>query len=86
MDLQELIEKYKKEWDKYGMGASISYSKVVADLESINSMSECERQPVDNNEQGGNKCNNCKDIKFPWYIRWFVAEVQCPVCKRKFHL
>jgi len=30
INTKELIKKYKKEWDKYGMGSSISYSQVVS--------------------------------------------------------
>ena len=33
--LEKLIDKYKKEWDKYGMGSKISYSQVVSELEEI---------------------------------------------------
>ena len=35
MNIEQLIKKYKKEWDKYGMGSSISYSQVVSELEQI---------------------------------------------------
>lgn len=38
----------------YRIGFSRQFGK--ATLDSNNSMSECERQPVGNNEQGGNKC------------------------------
>jgi len=35
INTKELIKKYKKEWDKYGMGSSISYSQVVSELEEL---------------------------------------------------
>ena len=30
--LKQLIDKYDKEWTKYGMGSTISYSRVVTEL------------------------------------------------------
>ncbi len=33
--VEKLIAKYKKQWDKYGMGSVISYSQVVSDLIKI---------------------------------------------------
>jgi len=33
--LNNLILKYKRQWDKNGMGSGISYSKVISDLEKI---------------------------------------------------
>jgi hypothetical protein len=33
--LEELIAKYNKQWNKYGMGSVISYSQVVAELEKV---------------------------------------------------
>ena len=33
--VEKLIAKYKKQWDKYGMGSVISYSQVVSDLEKL---------------------------------------------------
>lgn len=61
MNRTELIDKYIKR-------IKIDYpedDKLMIDLEdfakelSINSMSEGERQPVGNNEQGVNKCDEC---------------------------
>jgi ribosomal protein S24E len=34
-ELEKLIEKYNKQWNKYGMGSVVAYSKVVADLEKL---------------------------------------------------
>jgi hypothetical protein len=33
MEIEKLIEKYKRDWKKYGMASTISYSDVIADLE-----------------------------------------------------
>lgn len=33
--LDVLIEKYKKQFDKYGMGSGISYSELISDLEKL---------------------------------------------------
>lgn len=41
--VEKLIAKYKKQWDKYGMGSVISYSQVVSDLEKLKEM-EIENQ------------------------------------------
>lgn len=30
-----LIEKYNKQWEKYGIGSSISYSELIADLKQL---------------------------------------------------
>jgi hypothetical protein len=34
-ELEKLIAKYNKQWNKYGMGSVIAYSQVVADLEKL---------------------------------------------------
>lgn len=34
--LKQLINKYEKEWTKYGVGAVISYSELLTDLKSCN--------------------------------------------------
>ena len=36
--VQILIEKYNKQWEKYGMGSSISYSELIADLKQLKEM------------------------------------------------
>ena len=41
--IQILIEKYNKQWEKYGMGSSISYSELIADLEQTK---EIEKQKM----------------------------------------
>lgn len=33
--VEKLIEKYNKQWNKYGMGSAISYSQVIANLEKL---------------------------------------------------
>lgn len=30
--INKLIEKYEAEWNRYGMGSGISYSKLISDL------------------------------------------------------
>jgi hypothetical protein len=42
--LHQLIQKYKRDWNKYGMGSVVSYSEVVSDLE------RCEREQSANSE------------------------------------
>jgi len=37
-ELEKLIAKYNKQWNKYGMGSVIAYSQVVADLEKLKEM------------------------------------------------
>jgi hypothetical protein len=39
-ELEKLIAKYNKQWNKYGMGSVIAYSQVVADLEKLKEMEE----------------------------------------------
>lgn len=34
-ELEKLIAKYNKQWNKYGMGSVVAYSQVVADLEKL---------------------------------------------------
>jgi hypothetical protein len=36
--VETLIEKYNKQWNKYGMGSVVAYSQVVADLEKLKEM------------------------------------------------
>ena len=36
--VEQLIAKYNKQWNKYGMGSVVAYSKVVADLEKLKEM------------------------------------------------
>lgn len=47
--MEELIEKYKEEWEKYGMGSGISYSKVIADLKALQKAKE--QQPTKDAEE-----------------------------------
>lgn len=52
-EVEKLIAKYKKQWDKYGMGSVISYSQVVSDLIKIREI-EIENQKCA--EQWSQKC------------------------------
>lgn len=38
IELNKLIEKYQKQWDKNGMGSGISYSSLISDLEKLRSV------------------------------------------------
>jgi hypothetical protein len=42
--VEKLIEKYNKQWNKYGMGSVVAYSQVVADLEKLKEMEKEQRQ------------------------------------------
>lgn len=48
--VEELIAKYNKQWNKYGMGSVIAYSQVVADLEKLKEMEK--EQIKDAHEEG----------------------------------
>jgi hypothetical protein len=38
IELNKLIGKYQKQWDKNGMGSGISYSSLISDLEKLRSV------------------------------------------------
>jgi hypothetical protein len=42
--VEQLIAKYNKQWNKYGMGSVVAYSQVVADLEKLKEMEKEQRQ------------------------------------------
>lgn len=42
--VKTLIEKYKKQWDKYGMGSVISYSQLVSDLEKLQKLEKAQHE------------------------------------------
>lgn len=49
-DLNELIEKYEKQWNKNGMGSGISFSVVISDLKKIiekNKFCKCKERSDD---------------------------------------
>lgn len=50
-DLKKLLKKYNKQWDKNGMGAGISLSVVVSDLEKI----------IEKEEKSTCKCSDRSD-------------------------
>jgi hypothetical protein len=53
--VEKLIAKYNKQWNKYGMGSVVAYSKVVADLEKLKEM-EKEQCKCGKPRVGGYSC------------------------------
>lgn len=56
---KELIDKIKKLSDKDASNLYHRMKELIDDYLSIDSMSECERQPVSNNEQLQEYCQQC---------------------------
>ena len=54
--IKKLIAKYRKQHSKYGMGSTISYSEVIADLQSLLDKS------TDNNEIPKKRILNVKKV------------------------
>lgn len=59
-NLKKLIDKYRKDWNKNGMGSGISYSKLISELEEINCGLD-ETKAVGQNEKSKEICQLCEE-------------------------
>ena len=68
--VEKLIAKYKKQWDKYGMGSVISYSQVVSDLEKLKKKEAQQIVDAWNSAYGGDAHHSGEDF----YTATFKSE------------